>query len=212
MSTIQSTNIKHGSSVSNNIVLDASGNTTISGNAVVTGTLQANGVTGSVYPLVQGTAQASTSGTSIDFTGIPSWVRRVTFMLSGVSTNGASPLVIRLGISSGFESTGYDSSGGFFINTTSSSVGVLTTGFVLEGTDAVYTAAATVRNGMVMFTNVSGNSWVAGGSIGRSGIATAATGSCGGSKTLAGVLDRIRLTTSGGTDTFDAGTVNIMWE
>lgn len=162
--------------------------------------------------LVSGTAVASTSGTSIDFTGIPSWARRVTFMLNSVSTNGTSPLVIRLGTSGGFETTGYDSSGGFMINTTSSAVGVLTTGFVLEGTDAVYTAAATVRNGSVVFTNVSGNIWVAGGSIGRSGIATAATGSCGGSKTLAGVLDRIRLTTSGGTDTFDAGSVNILFE
>ena len=34
----------------------------------------------------------------------------------------------------------------------------------------------------------------------------------GGSVTLSGALDRVVLTTVGGTDTFDAGSVNIIYE
>lgn len=52
------------------------------------GAVQASGVATNIYPLVAATAVASTSGTSIDFTGIPAWVRRVTVMFNGVSTNG----------------------------------------------------------------------------------------------------------------------------
>jgi len=38
------------------------------------------------------------------------------------------------------------------------------------------------------------------------------TGYGAGTKTISGVLDRIRLTTVNGTDTFDAGSVNILYE
>lgn len=51
-------------------------------------------------PLTQGTSQASTSGTAIDFTGIPSWVKRITVMFSGVSTNGTSVPQIQVGAGS----------------------------------------------------------------------------------------------------------------
>ena len=121
MSTLQTINVKHPSSASNNVVLDSSGNTTVSGaltvsgNATITGTLQANGVSGTIYPLTLMTAQASTSGTFVDFTGIPSWVRRITVMFNGVSTNGSSLPIIQLGAgsitSSGYVSTASGSDG-----------------------------------------------------------------------------------------------------
>ena len=207
MSTVQATNLKHGSSATNNIVLDASGNTTISGaatisgNAVVTGTLQANGVTGSVYPLVLGTAVASTSGTSIDFTGIPSWVERITVMFNGVSTNGTNSILVQLGTSAGITATGYTGS----LITFGPAFTAFSTGFLVTST-----AAARTNAGHIFITNISGNAWVESSSLANQ--AAADNTMSAGAVTLAGVLDRLRITTVGGTDTFDAGTINIMYE
>ena len=210
MSTVQATNLKHGSSATNNIVLDASGNTTISGaatisgNAVVTGTLQANGVTGSVYPLVLGTAVASTSGTNIDFTGIPSWVRRVTVMFNGVSLSGTSRLVVRLGTSSGVVAAGYTAVA-IAINSASSTAGAAeTTGF-----SVFQNLAADTVSGHMVISRITGNTWVASHTV---RVAATICSIGGGDITLAADLDRIRITTVGGTDTFDAGSINIMYE
>ena len=57
-----------------------------------TGTLVVSGINSAI---TAGTAVASTSGTSIDFTGIPSWVKRITVMFNGVSTNGTSNIQIQ---------------------------------------------------------------------------------------------------------------------
>ena len=208
MSTVQATNLKHGSSATNNIVLDASGNTTISGaatisgNAVVTGTLQANGVTGSVYPLVLGTAVASTSGTAIDFTGIPSWVRRVTVMLNGVSTNGSSLPQLQLG-SGSIQTSGYAvSATNCFLN------GVMTTsatsGFVINSA-----LASNALSGLITFSLLSSNTWCGHGAVGN---ASTNVFTSAGHVSLAGVLDRVRITTVNGTDVFDAGSINILFE
>jgi hypothetical protein len=148
------------------------------------------------------TAKATTSGTSIDFTGIPSWVRRITVMFSGVSTSSTSNLLLRLGTSSGFVSSGYES-----IATEAASTVATTTstaGMLLQ----FDTAAAETLNGQYVLTNITGNAWVMAG-IGKSGswLATAS-----GYSALAATLDRVRLTTVNGTDTFDAGSVNIMYE
>ena len=69
---------------------------TNSGNETITGTLNVGGLTPNVYPIVSGTAVASTSGTSIDFTSIPSWVKRITVMFNGVSLTGTDALLIQL--------------------------------------------------------------------------------------------------------------------
>jgi hypothetical protein len=152
--------------------------------------------------MVLSTAQNTTSGTSIDFTGIPSWVKRLTLMLNGVSTNGTSNMLVQIGDSGGIETTGYVGS-----NSSGSSAATLSAGFTL----AITTAAALFTSGHVVLTNVSGNIWVA------SGMTAVDNGSVvqlvAGNKTLSpGPLDRIRITTAGGTDTFDAGSVNIMYE
>jgi hypothetical protein len=208
MSTLQATNLKHESSASNNIVLDASGNTTISGNAVVAGTLQANGVTGSVYPLVSGTAQASTSGTSIDFTGIPSWVKRVTVMFNGVSTNGTSNIQIQVGAGS-FAVTNYY---GYcmVVETTSTGTATVNTGLLIDAS----ALAAYVRFGQIIISSQGNNVWAYSSSMGVFGSANARMTFGGGSTgaALSATLDRVRITTVGGTDTFDAGTINILYE
>jgi hypothetical protein len=155
--------------------------------------------------IVQGTSQVSTAGTSIDFTGIPSWVKRVTVMFDGVSTNGTSSPIIQIGAGS-VETTGYASGLGF-ANATGTQIGPLTTGFACGGTQAVNLIYANATLALV-----GSNLWVysLAGYLNASG--TVYGMSAGGNKTLAGTLDRVRITTVNGTDTFDAGSMNILYE
>jgi hypothetical protein len=154
--------------------------------------------------LVLGTSQASTSGTVVDFTGIPSWVKRVTVMFSGVSVSGTSAFLIQLGTSSGFVATGY-SGGGARFGTNSFAGAAFTTGLSVNNT-----TAAALYSGHVVWTNVSGNLWA--GSLAMGASATEFAGLGGSSISLSGTLDRVRITTVNGTDTFDAGSINILYE
>lgn len=155
--------------------------------------------------LVSDTAK-SLSGTSVDFTGIPVWAKRVTVSFSGMSTNGTSVKMVQIGDSGGIENSGYLSSTCFANNATGAvSVANYTDGFALTGVNA-----ADVQHGSVVLTKLGGNTWTCSGVIGFS--SGGALGTVAGSKTLSATLDRVRLTTQGGTDTFDDGTANIMYE
>jgi hypothetical protein len=154
--------------------------------------------------ITSGTAVATTSGTSIDFTGIPSWVKRITVMLSGVSTNGSSSYLVRLGTSSGIVSTGYVSSGSQ-LNPSSGSASS-TTGIIV-----VVDSSGYICNGNISICKLTSNTWVASYSLGLTGVATG-TAIGGGSVDLGATLDRVRITTVNGTDTFDAGSINILYE
>jgi hypothetical protein len=178
MSTLAATNLKNPSSGSNNVVLNTDGTTTIAAPSNI---------------IKSGTAVASTSGTAIDFTSIPSWVKRVTVMFNQVSTNGTSVVQIQLG-SGSVQTTGYISK----ISSTNN-----TSGFIVAGA-----LAAAVRIGAMVITNISGNNWISGGNIEDGSVAYAHTGFVA----LSGTLDRIRITTVNGTDTFDAGSINILYE
>lgn len=158
-------------------------------------------------PLTLGTAQATTSGTSKDFTGIPSWVKRITVMFSKVSTNGGSFPLVQIGDSGGIETTAYDSTS----THATSGVGSTnsTAGFII---DQVGDAGVVISGSMtICLQDDATNTWVASGCFGGSGAYTQ-TAFMGGAKSLSATLDRIRLTTVNGTDTFDAGSVNIMYE
>jgi len=155
----------------------------------------------------RGTEQATTSGTAIDFTSIPAGVRRVTLSLRGVSLSGTDRFLIQIGAGS-FVTSGYSSSSsgpdnsGFWINSNS------TAGFILGTTFD----AANAYSGRLTLHNISGDIWVADGLVtnnvtgggGRGAIAS-------GQLTLSGTLDRLRLTVTG-SNTFDLGAVNILWE
>ena len=154
--------------------------------------------------LTSGTSQATTSGTFVDFTGIPSWVKRITVMFNGVSTSGTANIQIQLGDSGGLETTGYTSSSGQTVHANTGFVASSTTGF-----NICTTAAACIVCGSMTILNISGSIWVSSHSA---AITSAVTICGGGTKTLSGTLDRIRITTVGGTDTFDAGSVNILYE
>ena len=154
--------------------------------------------------IVSGTSQASTSGTSIDFTGIPSWVKRVTVMFNGVSLSGTSGYLLQLGDSGGIENTGYTSTT-VTVDSAGASAGLNSTaGFVWYSDSSSY-----VHSGLWVVTNVSGNAWV---SMHQGRLSTTNNVSGGGTKTLSETLDRVRITTVNGTDTFDAGTINLLWE
>jgi hypothetical protein len=150
------------------------------------------------------TVKASTSGTSIEFTGIPSWVKRITVMFAGVSTNGTSVPLIQLGDSGGIENTGYLGTG----TSLGTSVVSFTNGFAITSASS----AASVYHGLVTISMLSDstNTWCASGSMSRTDVAVANFTS--GSKALSATLDRIRITTVNGTDTFDAGSINILYE
>tara|TARA_R110000822_G_scaffold90405_2_gene208973 strand:- start:230 stop:877 length:648 start_codon:yes stop_codon:yes gene_type:complete len=152
----------------------------------------------SQYQTVMGTPAATTSGASIDFTGIPSGVKEVKVLLNGVSTNGTSLICVQIGDSGGIEASGYLS--GAFRHDTAATA---TAGFISSATtlaanfyDAVFTLA---------LQSSSSNTWV-----NESGMycdGDTFTGS--GAKDLSAELTQIRLTTVGGSNTFDAGSVNI---
>lgn len=148
-----------------------------------------------------GTSVSSTSGTAIDFTTIPSWAKRITVLFQGVSTSGAAAYLLQIG-SGSILSSGYSSYG---FNLASALNYSNTTGFAIFNTPA----AAQTHTGQLVLTNITGNVWVAGTTLmDTSGACCLSEGFI----TLSGALDRVRLTTGSGTNTFDAGVMNIMWE
>jgi hypothetical protein len=141
------------------------------------------------------------SGTSVDFTGIPAWARRIVVSLVGVSTNGTTSVGIQLGDSGGIETSGY-------------SCGVFDDGATANFTAGFFdnsSSAAIVRHGQfhLALADAATNTWTCMFILGYSNAASGRAG--GGSKATSAALDRIRLTTSGGGDTFDAGSVNIVY-
>lgn len=154
--------------------------------------------------IVLQTAVAAASQTSIDFTGVPSWANRITITPAGLSTNGTSVIIVQIGDSGGIETTAYVSTS---VNTSVTALGhtSATAGFILTAP----TAATDIASGGMVLNRVSGNLWTASSTVKRN-----TTDMCiaAGDKTLSDVLDRVRITTVGGVNTFDAGSVNIAWE
>lgn len=155
--------------------------------------------------LVLGTAQPTTSGTSIDFTGIPSWVKRITVMLNGVSLSASSAILIQMGAGS-IDTSGYVGQI-IYVNAGAAGNAAFSSGVQLYGTGS---NAAILNSGAISFTSMGSNIWVFQGGI--SSETTSSNNFVSGRKTLSGTLDRIRLTTVNGTDIFDAGSVNILYE
>jgi hypothetical protein len=156
-----------------------------------------------IRQLTTAAVQATTSGTSKDFTSIPSWAKRITVMFNNVSSNGTNSPMIQLGTASSIEATGYNSS-------TADAGGRNTeaTGFaVCRGVGAGDFVSGVMQLSLL---DAATNTWVASGNTTRTTSANSYYNS--GAKALAGVLTRLRFTTVGGTDVFDAGNVNILYE
>ena len=173
------------------------------------GNVTANGLTTELRPLVLMTAKAwnwnaLTTNTFLDFESIPSWVRRITVMCSDIGFSTAGVLQVQLGDSGGIENTGYVSACDDSVTISNSA-----TGFVSVASGNV----AWSFSGAIAISLLSGNTWVSSGNLARvqSGAANANLSSSG-VKTLSATLDRLRLTSTLGTDVFDSGTVNVMYE
>ena len=180
------------------------GNLAVGGALTVTGaasaaSLQVGGVATNLYPLVLGTAITLTNQTAPDFTSIPSWAKRITLMISGLRTNGTGLMLVQIG-------SGSYTTSGYAAVSWDGTAATNTSGFPLNRGSSVPTA---VQSGTLVLTNVNSNIWVSTSTFGRTDTANMTVGS--GSISLGGVLDRIRLYVNG-TQQFDAGSVNIMWE
>lgn len=150
--------------------------------------------------------QNTTSGTAFDFTGIPAGTKRITVMFNGVSTNGANPLQVQIGAGS-VDTSGY-LAGASYVGGTNAALGIVgTTGMLATGA----VDAATVTSGHLVLTRLgSGATWISSAVSARSNLGFANL--AGGTKTLSGELDRVRVSTVGGTDTFDLGSCGILYE
>ena len=174
----------------------------------VTGTFV---VAGQNSAITAGTAVTAATGspTSIDFTGIPSWVKRVTIMTAGLSYNATATPMVQLGTSGGIDSTSNYVGSAISASTGTTAESALNT----VGFNIAPSSVATVVFNLTItlsLLNASTNQWVCAISGGRSDTAGGYAG--GGNKTLTGTLDRVRITTLVGTATFDAGTINILYE
>lgn len=182
---------------------DTSGTVTLSVPAVSgsnTLTIQAGTGTNSMNTL---TTAVTASGASIDFTSIPSWVKRITVMFGAVSLSSTANILVQGGVGGVIDTTGYASSGTGATGTAGGTVSS-TSGYIIR----VGAAAGSVSGHMVL-TLLSANQWISS----HAGTYDASTASLvgGGTNTFSGTLDTIRITTTS-TDTFDAGTVNILYE
>ena len=155
--------------------------------------------------ITSGTSQTAPPATPqyFDFTGIPSWVKRITVIFQGVSGSGTSSKLVQLGDAGGIEDTGYLSTSSL-LGSASGVTASSTAGFICNSA-----SASEVISVIFTIVNISGNAWVS-SYTGKVAASTTCYG--GGDKTLSGTLDRVRITTVNGTDTFDAGTINILYE
>jgi hypothetical protein len=182
----------------------------LTGTGVTAGTTitaQLTGTAGSTGTYTVSASQTTSSTTitvvAVDFLNIPSWVKRITIMFNGVSLNTSTNFLIQAG-SGSVVTTGYNAASGYFTTVSSASQG-LTTGFVISNA-----AAASLCYGHAILTLQTGNTWVASGTFTQTGTTLVAF--LGGSIALSGALDRVRITSTNGTDNFDAGSINILYE
>ena len=183
---------------------DTSGSITVAAPAVAGSNTQTLvSATGTLAPLISSTAVAASSGTAVLFTGIPSWVKRITVLFNEVSLSGTDSILVQIGDAGGVETTGYVSSS---TGTTGAAGGTSssTSGFIVASTLASY-----VNSGALVLTLMGSNLWIASGA-GK--LATNTSWFAGGSKTLSDTLTQLNITVTGA-NTFDgAGTVNILYE
>ena len=191
------------------VTVNSTQNVTLAAGLTVTGSataasLQVGGVATNVYPLVLGSAITSATGSSLDFPSIPSWVKRITISLNGISFAALGIAVVRLGVSNILVTTGYVAARVGFTTTPAMVYTAVTDGVASFGT----TVAAAAATGQIVITNLTGNQWVASGQVTRTtdNVYMPTTGSI----TLAGTLTNLSVVAT--TSTFDAGSVNIMYE
>lgn len=158
-----------------------------------------------VKALVSGTVIATTTGSSKNFTGIPSWVKRITLMFNTVSVSGTSELLVQLGDSGGIEDSGYVSTA-IRLDGGANSLATSTSGFILNSD---VSATESFSGSVVLTLEDSANFiWTGTGNLAFSSRVLVSAGR----KDLTATLTQVRLTTAGGTEAFDLGSANILYE
>jgi len=183
----------------------------ITGTGVTAGTTitalgTGSGSTGT-YTVSASQTVASTTITIIGlrFLNIPSWVKRITIMLNGVSLSSTGNLLFQIGTGGTPTTTGYVGNCGIIGGSGTTAVASST-----SGVPSIINSAATNCSGALFFYNVTSNTWVANGNVSYSGAG--GMSAIGGNVSLSGTLDNVRIFTTTGTDTFDAGSINILYE
>ena len=209
--TLTGADIQDGSVDTADLVNSAVTTTKLADSAVTTAKLANSSVTRAKLAesgLNLATLQATTSGTTKDFTGIPSTARRVVILFNGVSTSGTSDILLQLGVGTTPTTTGYQNSQSTLsypsgiVNTTS------TAGIPIFNNLAAYVFTGRI---VLELLDSTANTWIVAGHL-MSTVTSIGTVVSGGVITLSGSLGMVRLTTASGTPTFDAGSVNISWE
>jgi hypothetical protein len=189
------------------------------GSASTTFTLPANGGSASQYlqtngsgvlswatvtdtNLTRGTAVDAT-GTEVNFTSLPTGIRKLTLVLDQVSINATNNVFVRLSTSGTFATTGYESQAMRIQNASTSSSVTDTTQFVIINNDN----AARLWTGSFTWHNITGDTWVMSGTCNSNSTDRAMVS--GGTKNLGGTLDGLRVYTTG---TYDNGQFNIFYE
>jgi hypothetical protein len=136
-------------------------------------------------------------------------VKRITLVFTAFSTSGTSVPMLRLGAGGSVETAGY---AGTVNNLAVSAISSAATAasafeFMVSANSASNVFTARIELELI---DPATNSWQCSMFIGK----TSAAGQhiCLGSKSLAGVLDKIRFTTTNGTDTIDGGTLTVTEE
>jgi len=142
------------------------------------------------------------SGTAILFTGIPSTAKRITVMWTSLRTNGTASVILRVGTSSGIVASGYV--GG--TSHTGASPISSPTGILIGGA-----SSSDTRTGTIVINNLSDNTWIGTG-LGSNLDSPSALYNIVSRISLGQALDRVSVTTTNGTDQFNNGSVNIMYE
>lgn len=189
-------------SLTANSVVLGNGTSALSANLIAPSTsgnvLTSNGTTwtsAANYKLTSGTS-VTASGTSVGFTGIPSWVKRITVMFQSLIAPAVPSIV--LGTSGGLVTTGYLGSV-ISENTTNNTVNSISTGFSLNNAGTLH--------GAIVFTNITGNTWIGSGTMGYSN--SQLIGYVSGSIALSGTLTQLAITSG---SAFTSGNINIMYE
>jgi hypothetical protein len=155
------------------------------------------------YGIVSGTVQTApfaAPNTYVDFTDIPSSVKNIIVMFKGVRTSGTSNPLIQIGAGS-ITTSGYLSCGGDLLATPTGTL--YTSGFGISGNTATNT-----YQGQIILATLGSNAWTCSYVLVTSNTTQVYFGA--GSITLGGALDRVRVTTVGGSNTFAAGSINIL--
>lgn len=159
-----------------------------------------------VVGLQSGVTQPATSGTSIEFTSIPAWAKRIRLQLFGLSTDGTSRLLVQLGTASGWVTSGY-ASAAMYNSGISGAFNSASNGFLLEPTNVG--SAFSNRAGIVTLEVADGARWVY--TAMTYPVSSVLISSAAGRHEVTGVT-KVRILADNGTDTFDAGHVGITFE